>query len=91
MKILIAAMFAALMSFAFSSFSMAGDTFFPMKSGTTYQTFGNTTYGSSGTSYQTFGNTTYGSDGSSSQTFGNTTYGSGGTACQTYGNTTYCN
>ena len=74
-----------------SSFSLAEGIKFPMNSGTSYSTFGNTTYGSDGSSYSTFGNTTYGSDGSSSSTFGNTTYGSDGTSCSTFGTTTYCN
>jgi hypothetical protein len=64
------------------------------------------------TTYQTYGNTTYGSDGSMAQTFGNQTfitpppqpamrdYGAmpnyGATpgapkVCQTFGNVTYCN
>ncbi len=46
--------------------------------------------------YQTYGNTTYGSDGSTAQTYGNTTYyqppaNQPQVICQTYGNTTYCN
>lgn len=41
---------------------------------TTYQTYGNITYGSNGSTYQTYGNTTYGSDGSTAQHYGNQTY-----------------
>lgn len=52
-------------------------------SSTTYQTYGNTTYGSDGSNYQTYGNTTYGS-------YGYGGYGSSST-CTTYGNSTYCN
>lgn len=53
------------------------------------------------TTYQTYGNTTYGSDGSIAQTYGDTTYinpppnftapPQPTTICQTYGNLTYCN
>lgn len=48
------------------------------------------------TTYQTYGNTTYGSDGSTAQIYGNTTYYQPPNyqpqvICQTYGNTTYCN
>jgi hypothetical protein len=45
--------------------------------------------------YQTYGNTTYGSDGSTAQTYGNQTYyyqpNRPPVTCQTYGNMTYCN
>jgi hypothetical protein len=46
------------------------------------------------TTYQTYGNITYGSDGTVSQTYGETTYVNGPNGqhliCQTYGNVTYC-
>ena len=42
---------------------------------TTYQRFGNTTFGSDGYSSQRFGNTTFGNDGTTQQRFGNTTFG----------------
>ena len=71
--------------------SSFADGLFPMKPGTSYTTYGNTTFGSDGTSYTTYGNTTFGSDGSSSTTYGNTTFGSGGSSCTTYGSTTFCN
>ena len=51
--------------------------------------------------YQTYGNTTYGSDGSTAQRFGNLTYINPpqtpqqpyqpSVICQTFGNITYCN
>jgi hypothetical protein len=56
---------------------------------TSYQQYGNTTYGSDGTSYQRFGNTTYGPNGTTYQQYGNTTYGPNGATYQQYGNTTY--
>ena len=46
--------------------------------------------------FQTYGNTTYGSDGSVAQTYGNQTYITGPNpaqpqvVCSTYGNQTYC-
>ena len=59
--------------------------------GTTYQTYGNTTYGSDGSNYKTYGNTTYGSYGYGTS-YGSTNYGYGGSVtCRTYGITTYCN
>lgn len=60
-----------------------------------------TTHAHAQTTYQTYGNTTYGSDGSIAQTYGDTTYinpppnftapPQPTTICQTYGNLTYCN
>ena len=52
--------------------------------GTTYNTYGNTTYGSDGSTWRSYGNTTYGTYGS----FGS--FG-GGVTCRTYGSSTYCN
>jgi hypothetical protein len=48
------------------------------------------------TTYQTYGNSTYGSDGSTAQTYGNTTYyqppnNQPQVVCQTYGSMTTCN
>jgi hypothetical protein len=40
-----------------------------------WNTYGNTTYGSDGSSYTKYGNTTYGSDGSSYTNYGNSVYG----------------
>jgi len=70
---------------------VVAQTIFPMKPGVTYNSIGNSTYGSDGTSYNSIGNSTYGSDGSTSTTIGNTTFGSGGTSCTTIGSTTFCN
>lgn len=47
------------------------------------------------TTYQSFGNRTYGSDGTTVQTFGGTTYidrpnGAPQVVCRKYGSTTYC-
>ena len=51
--------------------------------GTSFSTYGNTSYGSDGSMWSTYGNTTYGNWGSS--------FGSGGVTCTSYGNTVYCN
>ena len=61
--------------------------------GTTYSTYGNTTYGSDGSTYSTYGNTTYGSYGyGTSYGYGGTSFGYGGSStCTQYGNTVYCN
>ena len=54
--------------FSFSHTSLAQTV--PMKPGVTYNTIGNTTFGSDGTSYNTIGNTTFGSDGTSYNSIG---------------------
>jgi len=71
--------------------------------GSTWSTYGNTTYGSFGSggsaTYSSYGNQTYGtySGGGSStwSSYGNQTYGTysggGSTTCSRYGNQTYCN
>lgn len=73
--------------------------------GTTYSTFGNTTFGSDGsTSFQfgnqtinsdstitnQFGNTFYKSNGATSNRSGNMMYDSDGTICTKFGNQTFC-
>jgi len=43
----------------FSVIVNADDPFVPMKPGTSYSTYGNTTYGSDGTTCSTYGNSSY--------------------------------
>ena len=86
-----AALFVVGPAFAQStSYQTIGNTIYG-SNGTSYQQIGNTTYGSNGTSYQRIGNTTYDNNGNSYQRIGNTTYGSNGNTTQTIGNTTYIN
>jgi len=63
----------------------------PMKPGTTYNSIGDTTFGSDGTTYNSIGNSTFGSDGSTSTTIGNSTFGSDGTTCTGIGTSVFCN
>tara|TARA_B110000858_G_C17769977_1_gene459084 strand:- start:230 stop:418 length:189 start_codon:yes stop_codon:yes gene_type:complete len=44
-----------------------------------------------GTTYQSIGNTTFGSDGTTYQSIGNSVFGSDGTTCTSIGSTVFCN
>lgn len=57
----------------------------------TYNTIGNTTYGSDGSTYQKIGNTIYGSGGQTWTKVGNTYHGSDGSTHTQIGNTTFSN
>ncbi len=61
----------------------------PMKPGVTYNSIGNSTFGSDGTTYNSIGNSTFGSDGTTYNRVGNSTFGSDGTSYNRVGNSTF--
>ena len=69
--------------------SLQAQTVIHGQPGTSYQTIGNSTFGSDGTSYQKIGNSTFGSDGSSSQRIGNSTFNSDGSSSTQVGNSLF--
>ena len=56
---------------------------------TTYNTIGNTVFGSDGSTSTQIGSTTFGSDGTTVNQIGGTTFGSDGSTSQQIGNTTF--
>jgi hypothetical protein len=71
-----------------SLYSPSQSTLIPVASGrglTTYNTIGNTTFGSDGSTIQRVGNTHFSSDGTTYNTIGNTTFGSDGSTMQRVG------